>query len=368
MWHEARKQERKIRVMMVDYKRRADRRRQFYEQIKQDPAQFVRIYGRQCKIHWEPSVALAAEGPQTMMPWRGDENIIIDRFDVRSHLDYYVEPDSANTEIPEADTEEERRCNYERYRILVQNDVAGVSEDLCLKQIYLDELYGSLTTRKNDDKKKNAENKAAIGFTYEDSTTPVDDNKANAKTAANDEDGDSDFEEVDLDNIVDIYNLSLDEIALLNQASLKYGMEGNDFYYNLEVDKDEAEALRLAKIMEEEKAQFSGRKSRRERRAFKERRLKDRPASPPAYAARESPKYEPYDKGRSTSRSKSRSPDRPEEFSFITSFGGDGDDTGVIQGPTLPPHLLPKDPSGPGPIQGNRVNGCRQKRRCGSVV
>ena len=33
MWHEARRQERKIRVMMVDYQRRADRRRQFYEQI-----------------------------------------------------------------------------------------------------------------------------------------------------------------------------------------------------------------------------------------------------------------------------------------------------------------------------------------------
>jgi hypothetical protein len=33
MWHEARKQERKIRVMMVDYQKRADRRRQYYEQI-----------------------------------------------------------------------------------------------------------------------------------------------------------------------------------------------------------------------------------------------------------------------------------------------------------------------------------------------
>jgi len=33
MWHEARRQERKIRVMMVDYVKRADRRRQYYEQI-----------------------------------------------------------------------------------------------------------------------------------------------------------------------------------------------------------------------------------------------------------------------------------------------------------------------------------------------
>ena len=33
MWHEARKQEKKIRGLMVDFKRRADRRREFYEKI-----------------------------------------------------------------------------------------------------------------------------------------------------------------------------------------------------------------------------------------------------------------------------------------------------------------------------------------------
>ena len=33
MWHEARKQERKIRGMLVDYKRRAERRREYYEKI-----------------------------------------------------------------------------------------------------------------------------------------------------------------------------------------------------------------------------------------------------------------------------------------------------------------------------------------------
>ena len=33
---------------------------------KQDPAQFIRIYGRPMKINLEKSVALAAEGPQSM--------------------------------------------------------------------------------------------------------------------------------------------------------------------------------------------------------------------------------------------------------------------------------------------------------------
>lgn len=33
MWHEARKQEKKIRGMLVDYRRRAERRRDYYEKI-----------------------------------------------------------------------------------------------------------------------------------------------------------------------------------------------------------------------------------------------------------------------------------------------------------------------------------------------
>lgn len=33
MWAEARKQERKIRGMLVDYRRRAERRQDFYEKI-----------------------------------------------------------------------------------------------------------------------------------------------------------------------------------------------------------------------------------------------------------------------------------------------------------------------------------------------
>jgi len=31
MWHQARKQEKKLRCLMVDYKKRAERRRNYYE-------------------------------------------------------------------------------------------------------------------------------------------------------------------------------------------------------------------------------------------------------------------------------------------------------------------------------------------------
>ncbi|GFS04215.1 CLK4-associating serine/arginine rich protein [Elysia marginata] len=129
MWHEARRQERKIRGIMVDFKRRADRRREFYEKIKQDPTQFLRMYGRPVKIHLDPAVAMAAEGPQSMMPWQGDATNMIDRFDVRANLDLippYV-PDRSN--LSDALDEEERFGNYERYRTLVENEAAGCKEN-----------------------------------------------------------------------------------------------------------------------------------------------------------------------------------------------------------------------------------------------
>lgn len=42
MWHEARKQEKKIRGMLVDYRRRAERRRDYYEKIVRTESEGVR--------------------------------------------------------------------------------------------------------------------------------------------------------------------------------------------------------------------------------------------------------------------------------------------------------------------------------------
>lgn len=98
-----RKQERKIRGMLVDYRKRAERRQDFYEKIvselsvtnvkihpkitflrfvfpkkkkticwfqfdfqKADPTQFMQIHGRRCKIHLDPAVAAAGDSPAIM--------------------------------------------------------------------------------------------------------------------------------------------------------------------------------------------------------------------------------------------------------------------------------------------------------------
>lgn len=57
------------------------------------------------------------------MPWQGQHDNLIDRFDVRAHLDYI--PLLPKRNGPEELDQEERQCNYESYRILAQNDFLG---------------------------------------------------------------------------------------------------------------------------------------------------------------------------------------------------------------------------------------------------
>jgi hypothetical protein len=58
------------------------------------------------------------------MSWQGNHDILIDRFDVRAHLDFIPENTSKEDEEEEI-SQEERYINYERYRILAQNDFLG---------------------------------------------------------------------------------------------------------------------------------------------------------------------------------------------------------------------------------------------------
>ncbi|XP_058051540.1 CLK4-associating serine/arginine rich protein isoform X1 [Ahaetulla prasina] len=365
MWHEARKHERKLRGMMVDYKKRAERRREYYEKIKKDPAQFLQVHGRACKVHLDSAVALAAESPVNMMPWQGDTNNMIDRFDVRAHLDYIpmYTPPLLNPISPEQESDE-RKCNYERYRGLVQNDFAGISEEQCLYQIYIDELYGGLQKPNEDEKKKLAEKKASIGYTYEDSTVAELENPSEKRAEEEDseEDSNTDEDEVipDIDVEVDVDELNQDQVADLNKQATTYGMAEGDFVRMLRKDKEEAEAIKHAKALEEEKAMYSGRRSRRQRREFREKRLKGRKISPPSYARRDSPTYDPYKRSpsesssESRSRSRSPSPGHEEKITFITSFGGSDEEAAASQAGGAPRKTPPLNkPRSGQALQGN---------------
>lgn len=61
------------------------------------------------------------------MPWQGLHDNMIDRFDGRAHLDLDkipVAPKSKEGGLDDLNSDE-RQCNYERYRILAQNDFLG---------------------------------------------------------------------------------------------------------------------------------------------------------------------------------------------------------------------------------------------------
>ncbi|KAK4887005.1 hypothetical protein RN001_003276 [Aquatica leii] len=312
MWHEARKQERKIRGMMVDYRRRAERRRDFYEKIKADPTQFLQLHGRQCKIHLDPAVASAADSPAAMMPWQGQADNLIDRFDVRAHLDY-IPP--VKKQDDEDLTYEERQTNYERYRIIAQNSFLCISEEKFLKQLHMEEQFGY--TEPESKKKKSG---AAIGFNYEDATAYPVPNVMGNNDENSDDNSDSDL---DVDLYINVSKVDQFQAHELNKHGLNFGMSSNDFYSFLTDDMEEAESNRLAREEEHEKALFSGRKSRRERRAHREKRLANRIISPPSYAARSSPTYPIFRESKSASRSPT--PDNTGKITYITSFGDDDD-------------------------------------------
>uniref|UniRef100_A0A1B6IL57 Suppressor of white apricot N-terminal domain-containing protein n=1 Tax=Homalodisca liturata TaxID=320908 RepID=A0A1B6IL57_9HEMI len=334
MWQEARKQERKIRGMLVDYKRRAERRKDYYEKIKAEPTQFIQIHGRPCKIHLDPAVAIAGDSPANMMSWQGNQDILIDRFDVRAHLDYI--PEVKSREEDDELTAEERYINYERYRILAQNDFLGVSEDKFLHQLNIEEQFGPVEkTEPQPIEGKKKVVGAAIGYNYSEGGTvaapaaagePAKEEKVSSEEE-NEDDDDDDDSDIDFDLCVDVNKISSAQAHEMNASALSYGMMSNDFFSFLTKDVEEAENLKIAREREEEKAMFSGRKSRRERRAFREKKLLGRKLSPPSYAAtRAAPIADlirTVTKAQSRSRSRSDSPPNAGMIQYITSFGGD---------------------------------------------
>jgi arginine/serine-rich splicing factor 16 len=126
--------------------------------------------------------------------------------------------------------------------------------------------------------------------------------------------------DVDMDVSIDITKIQTSQAHELNSSGRKYGMVSNDFYSFLTKDYDEAESLKIAKQEEAEKIMLVGRKSRRERRAQREKKYLGRPMSPPSYAAKEEKNVtETYE----NDDSRSPSPENSGKITYITSFGGE---------------------------------------------
>lgn len=152
-------------------------------------------------------------------------------------------------------------------------------------------------------------------------------NFSNAKISS-DEESDN-----DLDLVLDVNRIAADEKVILNKRSTDYGMEFGDYVRMLILDNEERETLKRNKELELEKSQYSGRKSRRERRLAKEKRLREKGSlSPLSFIVTENKeKKDDDDEGsRSSScssyRRKRKGSESPTDMCFITSFGQDAEE------------------------------------------
>lgn len=277
------------------------------------------------------------------MAWQGQKDNLIDRFDVRAHLDYIPPPKKEEEQPQEKIAEQERQVNYESFRVLAQNEFLSINESDFLRQVQLEEQFGSAEKSGNvgdeKNKKKNSQANAAIGYTYEDSTaTPSHsvpfsqqilsiETSTTSSTRFDEFAKDySDESDMDMDVSVDVKKIGTQQAHELNNYGKKYGMVSNDLFSFLTRDEDEKMSMKAMKEQEADKILGGGRKSRRERRSQREKRILGKPftLSPPSYATKQEKTKEDDEEDEESEKSSrdSKSPS-VEKITFITSFGGD---------------------------------------------
>ncbi|KRY09844.1 CLK4-associating serine/arginine rich protein [Trichinella patagoniensis] len=333
MWFEARRQEKKIRSIMVDHKKRADRRRCFYDKIKKDPTEFLQIHGEACKIYADAAAANAATA--TWRRWQGNPSVMIDRFDVRAHLDTLPSKEGATGKRKSSTTTQkiDSYLNYERFRILVINDFLKVPEEHFLKQMYMEEHFGSsvitsVVKREEAKKKQLAPERAAIGYNYEDSTELCSDT-AKAKPwnesinkqpsvsqlLSSDEEDLDELKGEEFDVHLDINQLTKEDILELDRLGARYHIKPGDFAKFLRQDEIERQEVHSSDILREEQDPL-----RQIIEAGKE--TFERTATQNTMLRKEEPSLQLADSDYSNSSSSSHSSSNG-EVTFITSFGGE---------------------------------------------
>ncbi|KAG0180636.1 hypothetical protein DFQ29_000296 [Apophysomyces sp. BC1021] len=159
MWHEARANEKRIKELMVDHKKRAERRRAYYDSKIGDPHQLLRVTGSATKLYPDAEQFYYHENTNNLMPWQGDPDVRIDRFDGRSLLDYIPESNSrARNEQSQEDRDLADDLNFARYHDLVEAERLNVTEKERLEETdilqYVDDLTDKDRQILNDMAKK----------------------------------------------------------------------------------------------------------------------------------------------------------------------------------------------------------------------
>ncbi|KAL6551722.1 hypothetical protein OROGR_007876 [Orobanche gracilis] len=346
MWHEARRSEKKVHDMMDAARKRAQRRAIYLAKRRGDPQQSIQAVGSRCRIHRDDSLYQATEDQQGLIPWNGKQEILIDRFDGRSLLDFIRDSSSRPFRVTEKTEEEEELeefVNFERYRDLIKHRRRGcraVTDEEGLHHVNI-EMEAKITAAFGSDRSHVAQpppNKGSysqVGFSYDG------DGHEDSQYSDADEDEDEDEEDFNSDDSND----ETMELIAKDFGVKRYGW----LVYMDKKAKDEAKRQK-----EMIKGDPSTRKlSRKERR--KASQIEKEAARvtgtrvlhhDPYRDSRRSPTYEAYSRSRrSRSRSRSYSPSQSRRYSrglhlddshrskdsgpkieYITEFGGSGDE------------------------------------------
>ncbi|KAI3908588.1 hypothetical protein MKX01_025582 [Papaver californicum] len=359
MWHEARRSEKKVHDLMDAARKRAQRRAVYLAKRRGDPQQSLLVVGSRCRTYRDDGLYQATQDQQGLIPWNGKQDVLIDRFDGRAHLDFIR--DSRNIRVQEKTEEEEELeefVNFERYRDLIKHRRRGFTDEEGLhhanQEIEAKNAPFSSDRSNTTQPPVSKGSYSQVGFSY------GGDGKEEASLLDSDEDDEDDEDDDDDDD----FNSDDSNDEAMDKIAKEFGVKR----YNWLVYKDK-------KTKEEEKRQKEVVKgdpaikklSRKERRkASQIERERERESArvsgsrvvhhDPYRESRRSPNYETYARSR---RSRSRSPlysrrydrgghsdnahrskPRAPKIEYITEFGGSGMDDQKPERVSPPPSPL----------------------------
>ncbi|KAJ3182074.1 hypothetical protein HDU87_000418 [Geranomyces variabilis] len=352
MWHEAKKQEKKLTATMVDLKARAERRAKYYRSKLADPTQLLRIGGTACRLYPDAGQHFYHENQDNLVRWQGDGETRIDRFDGRQLLDFLPADIPSHQQYSGeqgVDEEEEEALNFERYRDVIDIERTAKTEVQVLQRI--DDEWNELLARsgnRGDVSGRSAQpaavpekpRGAAIGYSYGGKiieSDNEDDEGASAGDGAGTEPGEEPGPSdppslINRENLMEVLEyLEDNEVDALNKLAVDYGI--SDLYRCLYVAKRTQES--------QDNAKTPGTSTRHKGRSDKpplgrhahEAEISMLQGSGTGHGSRRrraSPSYAPY--GRSGSppfagRRDRAASEEPEDgaIEYITEFGTDSD-------------------------------------------
>uniref|UniRef100_A0A915CHP1 Suppressor of white apricot N-terminal domain-containing protein n=1 Tax=Parascaris univalens TaxID=6257 RepID=A0A915CHP1_PARUN len=233
--------------------------------------------------------------------------------------------------------------------------ITRVSERTFLKEIAAKEFWpdeSASTNRIELEKKKHSrDKKAAVAFSYEDTTTVKGSTQSHISDSSDDEDEIIEPDEFDLK--FDLDSLDAERKRNLNKLAAKYGIMSGAFTKLLKMDRREQDETHQLKEIEKAKLALAGRQAKAERALLKKKRSlivgkgclnEEATTTLLSFVTQNMKQCE-------ESSSSSPSSDGEERTEFITSFGDEGENSGgktntdefldedernVVHGPALP--------------------------------